>query len=268
MKPRITSVSATGTQLPVDGQAANDAHMRAAASQWHDRWPEGSARWSERPDSLIADFLRASVRDLVAVYGDGAVVRAAQVLAIQVALNGQLEVDLTGAWPEAGASMQLSLRFAPRGTPTAQGLDMVVETSESDTPDEVVASVQEQLRQWHDGHVLGDGIPSLVLDPVTMLPDRTLAALVRGVEKQWAGEDWQVLLAASAAVLAWQSMEACRANVFSLAIEGLTHGGETIMDGMEARFLGAARLLDPTPEPPSTEPTQTVGIAMRKARRQ
>ena len=87
MNSRITSIVVTGKTVESTVHE-KDVFIKKAIEKWGHRWPE-STSWSDRPDDLVADFVRAVSEDLLNEYGNQAVVRAGQLLAGNAVTHGK-----------------------------------------------------------------------------------------------------------------------------------------------------------------------------------
>lgn len=238
-----------------------DVYIKKAIEKWGPKWPESTC-WSDRPDVLVADFVRAVSEDLLNEYGNQAIVRAGQLLAGNAVARGKKNLTFSAGWLAANASVCVELSFEkPQHTEKEMGLSISM-----DVPEEMD---ELDIRKEIDHLSSDDQPPHITLDPLTMVPDLELAKIARQMEDHFA-DDGISLMGAAAITLIWRAMEAHRSTDFQLSISGLNNKGTLLAPGLEAVFSGKAKLMDRNPETEEDKKNlnQKVTVAFRKSKPQ
>lgn len=260
----IRTVSAGTQALPKKQQVAHGLTMKEAAKKWgHLKNEVKDAPWSAVPDGMLRDFLLAARNTLMEVYGAGAEGKAAQMLAIGLAVRQAGAARLTAAWTGTPAGFELVVSSAPEAHDKEKE-DPSVEFSLRVPEGADEAQVREGLRDW----AAQPPSDRVTFDPLKQILAEDLAALVRQVEG-WMGDQslhrnqLDALMGSAAVLMIWAEMEKVNAATAEFKLAGLTVSRKEVAPGQEFVLKATRTPLEPMVAISDEEPTQVASIKHR-----
>lgn len=264
---KVTSVRRTRqgrTERVAPDQARTPAMtMRQAGQKWsHLKEEVARLPWSQVPADMLADFLLAGTEMLRCEYGDGAMAKASEVLAISLAERDALPARISGACTGSPASIELQVELADEAPARAPEVAFELQVPEDANEEQI----REGLAQWGDRE-LTRGADRLILDPGKDLPSVDQSALVRQIEALMGDQteednQFDALLCASAMLVVWEGMERRNAALADFTLSGLTAGKTEVAPGKEVRLQFARVALDEAPTAQGG-PTKTATVRHR-----
>ncbi len=227
---------------------APDLTLAEAVERWdHLKEEVRHLPWSEVPDEMLQDFLKASSGHLMAGYADKGLSKAAEILAITLGSVSAGDIVFEAGWSQTSARLNVVIS---RRKYDEQVVDPMVEFQVR-VPDEAMDDdVRQALQEWADKRKPQE---RFILDPVNQVLVSDLRALVLQVEGAVVDENeedrnFNTLFCSAALLVIWKAMEDQNAATADWSLSGLTKGNEKVAVGEEVVIRVTRVPLDVAPE--------------------
>ncbi len=250
MKAKITSIQTTqdgiptsveraeresGAFVPGRGKMKAQSQMSVAIERWKALQAEvADKKWSQCPDNMVVDFVRAVGDDISAQYGLNAAAKAAQMVASCLLENGGGAFEIGCQWQEARISANMRMICEPdeEEIKASSSVSIKIEGVSDGLP-KSVQQVLVEISEKNDSARL----PAMArLQQLAGLPAAKVVDIVGQLERAVPKfSDTDILIGAAAFMLGWQKAEENNAATLEMRMRGLTQNDKPAFPGMLVR---------------------------------